>query len=162
MSQTKIKTNNDQNLNQNSGRGRRGQGPSGSCRSNCCNGRGNNFVANKYVFKGKMKDSPISKLLITKTGHIPIQFKKIVNTLPVLCADKNFWGLDEVIFTGNNLVETNFMQTFPDANLWSITHHVQVSTVNPLDIPLANGSHPACFEMTKQTHVFDVISRRSY
>ena len=47
-----------------------------------------------------MKDSPISKLLITETGHRPIKFKKITDTLPVLCADKNFQSLDEVIRTG--------------------------------------------------------------
>ena len=35
-----------------------------------------------------MKDGPISKLAITKTGHRPTQFKKITNALPVLCADK--------------------------------------------------------------------------
>ena len=46
-----------------------------------------------------MKDGPISKLLIIKTGHRPTQFKKITDTLPVLCADKNFQGLDEVLRT---------------------------------------------------------------
>ena len=62
-----------------------------------------------------MKDGPISKLLITKTGHRPTQFKKITDTLPVLCADNNFQGLDEVIWTGCNLVETDFIATYPDA-----------------------------------------------
>ena len=43
-----------------------------------------------------MKDGPISKLIITKTGSRPTQYKKIIDTLPVLCADKNYQGLDEV------------------------------------------------------------------
>ena len=36
-----------------------------------------------------MKDCPISKLTITKTGHRPSQFKKISDALPVLYVDKN-------------------------------------------------------------------------
>ena len=44
----------------------------------------------RYAFEGKIKDSPISKLLITKSGHRPTHFKKITDTLPVLYADKNF------------------------------------------------------------------------
>ena len=58
--------------------------------SDCCNNRGNNSIANTYSFEGKMKDSPISKLIITKTGHRSTQYKKIVDTLPVLCVDKNY------------------------------------------------------------------------
>ena len=80
-----------------------------------------------------MKDSLISKLLITKTRHSPTQFKTITDTLPVLCADKNFQGLNEVLWTGINLVETNFMPTYPHTNQWSITHHVQVSIGDPTD-----------------------------
>ena len=63
-----------------------------------------------------MKDGPISKLLITKPGHRPTQFKKITETLPVSCADNNFQGLDEVLWTGIDLVETNFMPTYPNTN----------------------------------------------
>ena len=62
-----------------------------------------------------MKDSLISKLTITKTGHRPTQFKKITDTLPVLCADKNFQGLDEVLRTKHDLVETDFIPTYPNA-----------------------------------------------
>ena len=77
-----------------------------------------------------MKDGPISKLLIIKTGHKFTQYKKITDTLPVLYAGKNFQGLDEVIQTGHNLVETDFMPTYPNFTQWSTTHYVQVSTVN--------------------------------
>ena len=44
-----------------------------------------------------MKDGQISKLLITETGHRPTQFKKINDTLPVLCMNKHFQGLNEAL-----------------------------------------------------------------
>ena len=71
----------------------------------------------EYSFERKMKDSPISKLTINKTGHRLTQFKKISDALPVLCADKNFQGLDEVLQTGRVLVETDFMPPYPNATL---------------------------------------------
>ena len=91
MSQTKTNTNNGQNQNQISGRGRQGHGgPSSSgLGDHRSNSHGNNSIE-KYSFEGKMKDSPISKLTITKTGHRPNQIKKITNALPLLYADKNF------------------------------------------------------------------------
>ena len=54
-----------------------------------CNDQGNKLIA-KYAIERKMKDGPISKLLIIKTGHTPTQYKEITDTLPILCADKNF------------------------------------------------------------------------
>ena len=115
MSQTNTNTSNGQNRNQNSGRGGQGQGgPSGGRNGDCRNYCGNKIIA-IYAYGGKMKDCPISKLSITKTGHRPTQFKKITDTLPVLCTDKNFQGLDEVIQAKPNLAETDFMQTYLDA-----------------------------------------------
>ena len=129
MSQTNTSTNNGQNRNQNS-------------RSNHRNNCGNKTIA-KYVIKGKMKDGLISKLLITDTEHRPTQYKKITDTLPVLCADKNFQGLDEVIWTRNDLVETDFMPTYPNTTQWSTFHHVQVSTINPTKDPdIVNSERP--------------------
>ena len=97
MFQTNTNTNNGQNWNQISKRGGPDQGgPSGSGRGNRRNGRGNNSIA-KYLFEEKMINGPISKLTITKTGYRTSQFKKISDALPVLCADKNFRGLDEVL-----------------------------------------------------------------
>ena len=107
-----------------------------------------------------MKDSLISKLTITETGHRPTQIKKITNALPVLFADKNFRGLNEVLWTGHNLVETDFMSTYPDATQWSITHHVQISTINPLDVPIADGSCPAHFKIMEQKPVYDAILQK--
>ena len=76
-----------------------------------------------------MKNSPISELTITETGHRPSHFKKIYDALPVFCADKNYGGLDEVLRTERDKVEDDFMPTYPNANLWSITHQIQVATV---------------------------------
>ena len=119
MSQTNTNTNNDNsntNRNQISGRGGRGQGgPSSRGRGNCSNGCGNNSIA-KYSFEGKIKDGPISKLLITETGHRATQYKKVVDTLPVLCADKNYQGIDDVIWNGIDLVEADFTPIYPNAN----------------------------------------------
>ena len=156
MSQTNTNTNtnNDQNVNQNSGRRGRGQGLSGRGRGSCHNNRKNNSIKT-YAFEGKIKDGPISKLIITKTGHQPTQYKKIVGTLLVLCVDKNYQGLDEVVRARNDLVEADFMPLCPDAIQWSATHHVQISTVNPMDIPQAYGSCPARLETLEQTHIFD-------
>ena len=71
-----------------------------------------------------MKYGPISKLTITETGHKPSQFKKIYDALPVFCADKNYGGLDEVLRTGHDKVEDDFMPAYPNVNLWSNTHQI--------------------------------------
>ena len=76
-----------------------------------------------------MKDGPISELTITETGHRPSQFKKLYDALPVFCANKNYGGLDEVLRTGHDKVEDDFMPAYPNANLWSNTHQIQVATV---------------------------------
>ena len=117
MSQTNTNTNNIQNRNQNSRKGGRSRegAPNSSCRSDRCSNRGNKSIA-KYVFEGKMKYGPISKLKITKTRHRPSQFKKIRDALPVFCADKNYSGLDEVLRTGRDKVEDDFMPAYTDAN----------------------------------------------
>ena len=100
MSQTNTNINNVQNWNQISRRGGRSQGGSSSSGlGDRGNDRGNNLIT-KYSFEGKIKDCPISKLPITKIGHKPSQFKKISDNLPVLCKDKTFCGLNEVIWTG--------------------------------------------------------------
>lgn len=149
MSNTNTSTNNGQNWNQNSRRGWRGQGgPTGRGRGDHRNGCRNTIIA-KYAFEGKMKDSPISKLLITESGYRPTQFKKITDNLPVLCTDKKCWGLNEILWTGANLDEGDFMPPYPNANQWSTTHHVQISTVKLMNVPLANGLRPAWMEWTQ-------------
>ena len=102
-----------------------------------------------------MKDGPISKLIITKTGHQPTQYKKIIDILSVLCADKNYQGIDDVIHTRNNLVEMDFIPLYPNANQWSITHNVKIGTVISTDPAAANGLCPPIIATMEQTHVFD-------
>ena len=63
-----------------------------------------------------MKDGQISELTITETGHRPSQFKKICDVLPVFCADKNYQSLDEVLRTGRDLVEDDFLPAYLNAN----------------------------------------------
>ena len=78
-----------------------------------------------------MKDGSIIKLTIAETGHRLSQFKKIRDALPVFCADKNYGGLDEVLCTGHDKVENDFMLAYLNANQWSTTHYIQVATINP-------------------------------
>ena len=95
MSQTNTNTNTNtntgaRNTNQNhsAGSGRRGQVDSGGQgRSGHGNDHRKNTVA-RYSFEGKMKDGPLSKLTITKGGQQATQYKKIIDALPVFCADK--------------------------------------------------------------------------
>ena len=82
---------------------------------NCRNNHGKESIV-KFAFEENMKDGSISKLLITKTGHRPTQYKKIVDTLPVIYVDTDSGGLYEVIWTGNDLVEIDFMQTYLNVN----------------------------------------------
>ena len=80
----------------------------------------------KYAFEGKMKDCQISKLLISKTGHRSTHYKNIIGTLRVLCADKNYQSMDDVIQNGIDRVEMDFMQTYPGTTRWSNAHHVKL------------------------------------
>ena len=117
------------------------------------NSRGNNLIA-KYTFAGKMKDGPLSKLTINETGHRPSQFKKISDALPVFCADKNYRGLDEVLRTGRDLVEDDFMLAYPNANQWSTTHYIQTTSVNP-EAPAdpQTNKRPVTYQVLEQTIV---------
>ena len=94
MSQTNTNTNTNTNTgagntnrNHNAGRGGRGRGGSGGRGRS---GRGNNHRKTdaKYSFEGKMNNGPISKLTVTKGGQQATQYKKIIDALPVFCADK--------------------------------------------------------------------------
>ena len=108
--------------------------------------------------KKKMKDGPISKLTITKTGHRPSQFKKIRNALPVFCADNNYGGLDEVLRTGRDQVKNDFISAYSDVNQWSTTHHIQVATVNPTGttgIDETTRERPVRYQTVEQTIVIN-------
>ena len=83
-------------------------------RVDCRNNLQNKLIA-KYAFEGKMKDGPISKLIITKEGHRPTQYNKVIYTLFVLCVDKNYQGINDIIMNGINRVKTDFIPPYPDA-----------------------------------------------
>ena len=99
MSQTNTNTNTgagNTNRNHNAGRGGRGRGGSGGRGRG---GRGNDCgkTVAKYSFEGKMKDGPFCKLTITEGGQRATQYKKILDALPVFCADKGYKFIDDVI-----------------------------------------------------------------
>ena len=63
-----------------------------------------------------MKDAPISKLTITETGHQATQYKKIIDILQVLCTDKNYQGIGNVLQNRIDLVKVDFTPAYLDAN----------------------------------------------
>ena len=82
-----------------------------------------------------MNDGCISKLTITETGHRATQYKKTIDTLPVLCADKNYRCIDDVLCNWTNLDKADFTPPYPNVDQWSNTYYVEIKTVNPLRIP---------------------------
>ena len=64
-----------------------------------------------------MKDSCISRLTITETGYQAIQYKNIIDTLPVLSVDKNYRCINDVLCTGANLVKDDFTPPYQDSDL---------------------------------------------
>ena len=142
MSQTNTNTNTgagNTNRNHNAGRGGRGQGGSGGRgRGGCGNNRGKTVA--KYSFEGKMKDGPLSKLTITKGGQRATQFKKILDALPVFCADKGYKYIDDIIRTDKEKKISDFTPAYPDSSQWSTTYHVEVTTVDPLGALYTNGA----------------------
>ena len=93
MTQTNTNTSTgdgNTNRNQSTAKGGRGRGGTGGKGRGGRGGDCGNSTTARYSFEGKTKDGPISKLFITKTGHRPTQYKKIIDTLPVLCVDKNY------------------------------------------------------------------------
>ena len=100
MSQTNTNTGGgNTNHNQNAARGGRGQGGYGDRgrggRTNYCR---NSSIA-KYSFEGEMKDCCLFKLTITECTHLATQYKKIINALLVLCADKGSQFFDDATCT---------------------------------------------------------------
>ena len=73
-----------------------------------------------------MKDGPLSRLTITKGGQQATQYKKIVDALPVFCADKGYRFINDVICTNTELEEVDFLPTYPDPAQWSSIYHVHL------------------------------------
>ena len=124
MFRIKTRTLEEFDPNSDSGRGDSRNDRRNDRRSDC-----RNKSITKYSFKGKIKDGPISELTITETGYKPSQYKKLWDAFPVFCAAKNYGGLDEVLRTGNDQVEADLIPAYPDTNLWSHTHQIQIATV---------------------------------
>ena len=142
------------NRNNNAGRDRRGRGGSGGrCRGGCGNNCRNNTIA-RYSFEGKMKEGPLFKLTISEGGQQTTQYKKIIDALPVLCADKGFRYIDEIICTNKEEVESTFLPAYPDANQWSTTHEVYVKVVDKSQA-VVNGLHPLKAIMANKTIITD-------
>ena len=102
-----------------------------------------------------MKDGQISKLTITETGHRATQYKKIIDTLPVLCTDKNYRGINDVLQNKIDLVEVDFIPIYSDTNLWSNTYDEEITTIDPTVVPLADASRTQIIRLEQQTHVFN-------
>ena len=159
MSQTNTNTNtgaSNTNWSHNAGRGGRGRGGSGGRgRGGRGNDRGKTTVA-KYSFDGKMKDGPLSKLTITENGQRANQYKKIIDALPVFCADKGYKFIDDIIRTGTKLTEAKFKPAYPDVTSWSTKYHLEVATVDAAVAPNnLTGKRPVIIELQEKTHIFD-------
>ena len=101
-----------------------------------------------------MKDGPISKLTITEGGQRATQYKKIIDALPVFCADKGYKFIDNVIRTNTEKVKADFTPTYPLASLWLNTYHVEVKTVDPNGALDSNGNNITILETQLRTNVF--------
>ena len=120
-----------------------------------CRGDHRNSSIVKHSFEEKLKDDCLSKVTITKSGHQATQYKKIIDTSPVLCADKNFRYIDDIICTGTKLLEAAFLPVYPDLRLWSETYHVNIETVNPTVVADATSARPTTTTMVEKTNIFN-------
>ena len=102
-----------------------------------------------------MKDGPLSKLTITEGGQQATQYKKILDALPVLAADKGYKYIDNIIWTDIEKTISDFTPTYPLASQWSDTYYVEVTTVNPTGGRDANGDRIPIQEMQKRTNIHD-------
>ena len=91
---------------------------------------------------------------ITESGHQAVQYKKVVDALPVFCVDKNYRNINNIICTNTKLQEAAFLPTYPDARRWSSTYHMNVLTVN-LNAAEVNGDRPTRIEVHEKLHVFN-------
>ena len=61
-------------------------------------------------------------MTITETRHRATQYKKIIDTLPVLCTDKSYRCINDVLCTWTDLPEATFLPPYPDPAQWSNTY----------------------------------------
>ena len=101
-----------------------------------------------------MKDGPLSKLTITEGGQRATQFKKILDALPVLAADKGYKYMDNIIWTDIEKTISDFTPAYPAASQWSNTYHVEVNTVDPTGT-VTNGTRATVKALQKRTNIHD-------
>ena len=63
-----------------------------------------------------MIDSYISKMTITETRHWATQSKKIIDILPLLCADKNYRYITDVLCTWTDLDKADCILSYPNSD----------------------------------------------
>ena len=73
---------------------------------------GNNSFSN-YSFEGKLKDSCLFNLIITKSGHQSTQLKKILDVLPDLCQDKYYKYSNDILSTNTKPTQAYFLLAYP-------------------------------------------------
>ena len=125
MSQTNTNTGGgNTNRNQHAGSSRRGQGGSGGQGNGGCGCNCKNSTIDVSSFEGKLKEGYLHKLTITELTHRATQYKKTNDALLVLCADKGFQFVDNVICTNSELVEMAFLLPYPNKVLLFNVKHV--------------------------------------
>ena len=78
------------------------------------------------------------------------------NTLTVLCIDKNYRCIDDVLCTWTNLEEATFLLSYLHPAQWSNTYDVEIKTVNLNDNPFqGTGESPPIIMLEQRKHVFD-------
>ena len=102
-----------------------------------------------------MKDGPLAKLTITEGGQRATQFKRILDALPVFCADKGYKYIDDVLRTNVEFTLSKFTPAYPLASRWSETYHVEVNTEDPDAALDTNGDHVTVKVLQKRTNIKD-------
>ena len=87
-----------------------------------------------------MKESCLSKLTITESSNRATQYKKIVDALPIYCAE---------------LLKADFEPLYLDPDLLSTMFHIKIDTVDPNSAVGTNGSCTPIKETVEKTRVFN-------
>lgn len=80
----------------------------------------------KNGFQGKLKDGTLKGIVITDGNNQPNQYKELIDSLPPYCAEKGYYGLDQIIKKKTDWVKDKVMTKMPDASLWSETITMEV------------------------------------
>ena len=102
-----------------------------------------------------MEDDCLLKLTITKSGHQATQYKKIIDTLPSFCQDKNYKYIDDIICTNTKLTNAYFLPAYLLTTQQSSTYHLNLGSVGlivKLDVP--SGARPTCTERVEKSPIF--------